>query len=451
MRRLGNIFSGLAHRFVPDPFVLAIGLTLLVCLLALPRLDYNVVALANGWVAGGGQGLWRFLAFSMQMCLILVTGFALAETPAVRRLVTRLASIPQTTAQATTLVSVIAMSTALINWGLGLIVGALLARAVGIRARNENLPVHYPLVCTAGYTGLAVWHGGFSGSAPLKATSTAQLVEILGRELGNQVGPISTLDSIGSTLNLVVSALCLIVVPIVLALLAPRASKSQAFGGDELPEATNLGAADTVAERLNRSFFVILVPVALSVIWAIEWFGTNGIGKLNPNVINLVMLSVGLLLHGSAQAYGLAVGRAISSCAGIVLQYPFYAGIMALLTVSGLVTDLGMMLSGLGNDALCVATFYSSGLINLLVPSGGGQWAVQGPIIMQAALESGVPPQKALMALAYGDQWTNLIQPFWALPLLGICQIKANQLMGYTVVLLIFMQLCFLVPLVFLP
>ena len=134
-----------------------------------------------------------------------------------------------------------------------------------------------------------------------------------------------------------------------------------------------------------------------------------------------------------------------------VLQYPFYAGIMALLSVSGLVTDLGALLSGLSSNALCVATFYSSGLVNLLVPSGGGQWAVQGPIIMQAALDANVAPAKALMALAYGDQWTNLIQPFWALPLLGICQIKANKLMGYTVVLLIFMQLCFLGPLLLMP
>ena len=122
---------------------------------------------------------------------------------------------------------------------------------------------------------------------------------------------------------------------------------------------------------------------------------------------------------------------------------------MALLSVSGLVADLGSLLAGLEGASLCVATFYSSGLVNLLVPSGGGQWAVQGPIIMQAALESGVEPAHALMALVYGDQWTNLIQPFWALPLLGICQIKASKLMGYTVILLIFMQLCFLLPFFF--
>ena len=139
---------------------------------------------------------------------MLVTGFALAETPLVRRLVGRLSAIPKTTAQATTLVCIVAMSTALVNWGLGLIVGALLARNIGAYARRSNRPIHYPLVCAAGYTGLAVWHGGLSGSAPLKATSKAQLLEILGPQLGTEVAPISTLDSIGSSLNLTVTVLC---------------------------------------------------------------------------------------------------------------------------------------------------------------------------------------------------------------------------------------------------
>jgi short-chain fatty acids transporter len=450
MRSLGRIFSRVSHRYVPDPFVLAIGLTAVVCLLALPRLDYDFTRLAHGWVEGDGKGLWRFLAFSMQMCLILVTGFALAETPLIRRLVARLSAIPKTTQQATTLVSIVAMSAALVNWGLGLIVGALLARSIGAHARRTARSIHYPLVCAAGYTGLAVWHAGLSGSAPLKATSQSQLLEILGPELGARVAPISTLDSIGSSLNLTVIALCFLMVPSVLALLAPAPQDVEAFQGDDPEPITEPQPASTPAEHLNQSRIVIALPVLLSAIWALSWFSKNGISKLNPNVINLIMLTTGMALHGSAKAYAVAIGRAISSCAGIVLQYPFYAGIMALLGVSGLVGDLGSLLAGLEGTSLCVATFYSSGLVNLLVPSGGGQWAVQGPIIMQAALESGVEPAHALMALAYGDQWTNLIQPFWALPLLGICQIKASKLMGYTVILLIFMQVCFLLPFFFL-
>ena len=230
-------------------------------------------------------------------------------------------------------------------------------------------------------------------------------------------------------------------------MLAPPADEATPFEGDELEPTPPVPVPTTFAERLNQSGLVIMLPIALTAIWAVDWFAENGISKLNPNVINLLMLSIGLLLHGSAKAYVTAITKAVTSCAGIILQYPFYAGIMALLSVSGIVGDLGTILASFNGSSLCVATFYTSGLVNLLVPSGGGQWAVQGPIIMQAALESGVEPAHALMALAYGDQWTNLIQPFWALPLLGICQIRANQLMGYTVILLIMMQVCFLVPL----
>jgi len=194
---------------------------------------------------------------------------------------------------------------------------------------------------------------------------------------------------------------------------------------------------------------VILIPAGMGLAWCISWLMAKGLGTLNPNVINLFMLSIGLLLHGSVRAYVDAINKAVHSCSGIILQYPFYAGIMGIMAGAGLVGDVGAWLSGLGAEALAVATFYSGGLVNLFVPSGGGQWAVQGPIVMEAALKAGAEPSTILMALAYGDQWTNLIQPFWALPLLGICRVKVSAIIGYTAVLLVVSQLCFIVPLLF--
>ena len=448
MKNFGERASRFAQRYVPDPFVLALMLTILVMVVSLPRLNYDLFAVADGWVNGGGSGLWRFLAFSMQMCLILVTGFALAETPLAHSVVERLSSLPKNTRQATTLVSIFAMSAALINWGLGLVLGALLARKVGESARTLGKKIHYPLVCTAGYTGMAVWHGGFSGSAPLKATSSKQLIEILGAEVAESMTPIPTSASIGSWLNLTVIFLCFIVIPLTLAWLAPDDERAEPFSGvikSESPTEANLNSS--LAHRLNHSFVLAFVPAAFGLVWCSQWLLAHGISELNPNIINLFMLSVGLLLHRSPLRYAMAVQKSISGIAGIVLQYPFYAGIMALLVASGIIADLGQLLAGLSGNALCAATFYSAGLINLLIPSGGGQWAIQGPIIMQAASEAGVPTYKVLMALAYGDQWTNLIQPFWALPLLGICEIRAGQVLGYSAVLLIMAQICFLTPL----
>ena len=447
---LGALLSRWSRRFVPDPLVLAILLTLVSALVALPRVDWQPLRLSELWVGSGGRGMWSLLKFAMQMSLILVTGHVLAETRAVRAVIERLARLPADTASAAALVAAVAMVFALINWGLGLIVGALLARDVGRLARLDGRPLHYPLVVAAGYTGLMVWHGGFSGSAPLKATSAEQLADVLGADLAGRVQPMLLGDTIGSTLNLVVMGLCLLGVPALLALMAPseglRAAPASLLDAvsEERPQRP---PHPTIADRLNHSPWVVALPVLLGLGWLVSWLGSQGLGRLNPDVVNLAMFVAGLALHGSARAYAAAVDRAVRGTGGIVIQFPLYAGIMGIMAGSGLIDWLAGGLGELGPRALTVATFYLGGLVNLFVPSGGGQWAVQGPIVMEAALQAGAAPAKVLMALSYGDQWTNMVQPFWALPLLGICQVKASDIIGYTAVLLLVGQLFFVVPL----
>jgi len=449
--KLGNWLSDKAKRYVPDPFVLAIGLTLIVFLLALPRAGWNPMSVVDQWVdgKGGGKGFWNLLKFAMQMCMILLTGYALAETKLARAVIGRLARLPQTTGAAVILVSLVAMSMALLNWGLGLIIGALLAREVGRIARLENRQIHYPIVCAAGYTGLGVWHAGFSGSAPLAAADGAQLAKILGPETAQSIGSLDLTATIGSTLNLTVIALCLVLIPLTLFLLAPKESKDIEAAPEELTADIDLPVEEgTPAETLNNAFVVVCIPAFMGLAWCTNWLMTVGLSALKFDVINLFMLSLGLLLHGSVKSYVRSIDRAVKSCAGIILQYPFYAGIMGIMAASGLVSDIGGWLAGLGSSQLAVSTFYSAGLVNLVVPSGGGQWVVQGPIVMQAALAAKAEPSTILMALCYGDQWTNLIQPFWALPLLGICQVRVSSIIGYTAILLIASQLCFLGPLI---
>jgi short-chain fatty acids transporter len=450
--RLGVILNKLARRWMPEPFVLAIGLTLVAALLALPRLDWQPMAVVDVWIDGSGEGkgLWNLLEFGMQMCLILVTGHALAQTRAIRSMIDRLARLPADTSAAVMLVAVVAMALAYVNWGLGLIGGALLAREVGRIARRDGRPLHYPLVCAAGYCGLLVWHGGFSGSAPLMSTTEAGMIKILGEELAGKVGVLPLGVTVGSTLNLVVTAGCFIVVPLVLSALVP---KDEADFSPAPPEIED--DEDDPEERpgfagaLERSPFVVAIPVLLGTAWLVRFFADGGLARLDPNVVNLAMLTAGLVLHGSAAAYVQAIDRAVRSCSGIILQFPLYAGIMGIMAGAGLVESAAEQLVGLGPQALAAATFYLGGLVNLFVPSGGGQWAVQGPVVMEAALQSGAEPGRILMALAYGDQWTNMIQPFWALPLLGICRISAGALIGYTAVVLLVAQLVFVLPLLF--
>ncbi len=449
---IGARLTQLARRTMPDPFVLALLLTLLVFLLALTytRLDGHAVLFA--WIEGkgGGHGFWNLLKFGMQMCLILVTGHALAESPPVARLLNALAEAARTPGRAVVIVAVAAMLLALINWGLGLIAGALLARRVGQRAREHGIAIHYPLVVAAGYTGLLVWHGGLSASAPLNVTLQVDLARVLGETTAAKIGSIPISETIGSPANLIVNLVLLIVVPWVLLRMLP-ADPTARIAAPELAapaeDASSPVEASTLAGRLDHSRILVMLIVGLGLVAVVLAVMRQGIGRLDLNVINFVFLFSGLLLHRSPQSYVRAVGEAARGCAGIILQFPFYAGIMGMLAGTGLLDVMATAVAGVGGVLLPAVGFYMAGLVNLFVPSGGGQWAVQGPLLVEAGLQVGVAPAKMVMALAYGDQWTNMLQPFWALPLLAITGVRARDIIGYTAVLLLVSQVFFIVAL----
>lgn len=434
----GGVSGGVLARFfravTPDPFVLAIFLTVLTGGLALVLTDTTLEGVLTGWQ--GPSGFWKLLSFSMQMCLVLVTGHALASAPIVRRLIDRLVAIPKTPASAGAMVAAVAIATSYLNWGLTLIVGALLAREMGKSCRSRGVRVHYPLLVAAGYTGMMCWHGGFSGSAPLKVTTQKDLVELLGAPLAAKTAPLSTFDTILSPMNLVITGGLLVLVPLLIGFLTPGpddpAEGIEAF--DVKSEVLVEDApAVTVPDKLERSVVVTALLVIPLLAALAMYFSTYGVSRLDPNAVNLVLLTLGLMLHARPRAYLRAVQDAVAGCSGIILQFPLYAGIMGIMATSGLATLFaGWAASTDSPSAYLTLTFLSAGFINFFVPSGGGQWAVQGPIAVQAAELVGVPFRSAVMAVAYGDQWTNMLQPFWALPLLGITGVTAKDIIGYT-------------------
>ena len=453
--RLGRALSAAFARTAPDPFVLAVLLTLLTGALAW---KWGSFAPAAGTPAGAGQlthiidawrgpgGLWRFLAFGMQMCLILVTGHALAESRPVRLLIGNAARVPRGPATAAALVGLVAMGFGLINWGLGLIVGALLARDVARALESRGVRVHAPLLAAAGYTGMLVWHGGFSGSAPLTMVNATEAARVLpadtGRLLAETLGEGWTMDlsqTLLSPMNLFVTGGLLVLVPLLLALLTPRGDEpvSAMPAEEELFEDPHLPIR-SVPEWLERT---PLVPVLLSglIFWAMVRFHQEGsLLGMGLNEVNMSMLALGLLAHGSIRSYVGAAERGARGCAGVILQFPLYAGIMGMLAASGLIGLFsGALASNANETSLPLMTFLSAGVVNLFVPSGGGQWAIQGPIALEAGLALGIPPQKMVMAVAYGDQLTNMLQPFWALPLLAITGLKARDIVGYTAIVML--------------
>jgi len=439
-------------RWVPDPFLIAIGLTALTAILALtvpgtfatsdPQTDGStpspVSLLLEAW--WGDDGLWKFLKFGMQMAMVLVTGYALAASPPIRRGIDAISDLPRSTTSGVVLVSAIAVGTGLLNWGLALVVGALLARGVGRSLERRGIPCHYPLLVAAGYTGMLVWHGGFSGSAPLQMTTPANAAAVLPDSMVAEYAangiPLS--ETILSPMNLFVSFGLLLVVPLAFLLLVP--STPDAF---QSPKRLDIDLDDdaTASEPMNPIEVVLGVSLGIALIAGfIVYLGSNagGVGRLGLNQINAAMLGLGLILHGAPTRYLRAVEDAAKGCAGIILQFPLYAGVMAMMAASGLLGLFAGAAITLSTPAtLPLFTTASAAIVNIFVPSGGGQWAVQGPIALVAGVDAGVPVGKMVMSVAYGDQLTNMLQPFWALPLLAITGVKARDIVGYTALVML--------------
>ena len=450
IRRMGSYFSRWADKYMPDPFLFAILLTFLTLILGVIFTDNGPFSMLKHW----NKGFWELLTFSMQMCLILVTGYALATSKPVRRGIEALADIPKTGAGAATLVALVAIIAAYINWGLGIIVGALMARQVALRGYQKGVAMHYPLLGAAGYAGLAVWHGGFSASAPL-------LVATEGHFLADKIGIIPVSQTLFSPLNIVVAVFLIIGLPFLFRFLYPLDESETVTIDKVLPNIDELLAEkeedseqqrrDTVASKLEHSMAISIIVGLMGLIIVVWYFVTKGF-KLNLNIVNFTFMFVGILLHRTPINYVRAITEGTRGCAGIILQFPFYAGIMGMMKYSGLIVVIAGWFVAISNQfTFPLFTFISASLVNIFVPSGGGQWAVQGPVVVEAAKAIGVSYPKAIMALAYGDQWTNLFQPFWALALLGLTGLKARQIMGYCMAVMLIGIVFFILALVFLP
>jgi short-chain fatty acids transporter len=430
---------------VPEPFVLAIVLTLIVGTIGAIRLktlgtDDVFWTLADGWTTDFmSAGL---LAFALKMALILVTGHALALSPAVQKFVDTIARMPKSAAMAAAVVALVACLSSLIHWGLGAIVGALLAREIGRSARERGVPLHYPLLGAAAYSGFAVWHGGLSGSAPVTvATPDHFLAETLA-SLGVAEGVIPVGDTLWGPLNLVITGTLVLVIPLACALLTPK-DPADFSAPDEtqlapLPDLIGT-PGDGLLDRVQSSPFLGAVVGTFGVAVVVASMATTRT-TFGLNTVILLFLFAGIALQGSLIAYSRAVADGARGAGAIVLQFPFYFGILGLMKASGLVTAFSSLLSSVsGTTTFPLVAFLSAGVVNFFVPSGGGQWAVQGEILLRAGSELGVDPVTTIMAFSYGDAWTNLLQPFWALPLLGIMGLKAKEIIGYTAAILLVM------------
>jgi len=449
IRKLGEIFAEWAKRYVPHPFIFALMLTFLTIALGMALTPSSFFDMIAHWE----QGFWDLLTFSMQMCLILVTGHALATSGPARRLIERLADLPKSPRGMVAVVGCVTGAAAILNWGLGLIIGALLAKEMGKSAERRGVRAHYPLLGAAGYMELLVWHGGLSGSAPLLIATPAHFLE-------SEIGVIPISETLFSCLNIVTTPCLLLAAIGVLVLMTPHESDSVGASrflravsraGENPATRTDTPRPRYFAKRLENSMWPSVIVGLMGLGYVGYFFYANGF-DLNLNILNFMFLFLGVLLHRTPANYVDAIDEAARSCSAIILQFPFYSGIMGMMRLSGLAGVMAGWFVAVSNSTTYpVFTFLSAGLVNLFVPSGGGQWAVQGPIMVGTAIKMGIPLPKIVLALAYGDQWTNMLQPFWALPLLGITGLEARDIVGYTMTVMLLTGLVILSALLLVP
>lgn len=394
----------------------------------------------GGFTSSGGFTL------ALQMCLILATGYALAAAPPVARTIRRLAALPRREPTAAAVTAAVAMLAAWINWGFGLVVGAVFAREVYRVARDRGERWNYPLLGAAGYLGLMVWHGGCSGSAPLAVAQA-------GHDHVAIYGVVPTARTLFAPVNLALNGAFLVAMPLVFAAFA-RASARRAGAGErpfwKLPgdHAARDDAPPTNAtERLDHSRWLACLLVGLAAVSLALLVRVKGLaGAMSLSSVIVAFLALGVALHGNVARYALAFGEAGGELSGILMQFPFYYGILGLLAESGVgaalaesSTAASQALVALGlplETAFSWVTFVAAAVINLFVPSGGGQWAIQGGIAGKAAQALGLDPSRAVLLVAYGDEATNMIQPFWALTLLSITGLKAGEILAWSAVAL---------------
>ena len=434
--RIAEALGRFSARFVPSSFAIAVLLTLLTLGLALGWTPTPAPRVVDAW----GAGFWELLGFSMQMALVMFSGYLLALTRPVRAGLEWLAGRARGPREAVVLMAAVSMGLAYINWGLSLVASAMLVRFMARRRPD----VDYRLLVACAYFGLgATWHAGLSASAPL-------LVATPGHFLEKQLGVIPIDRTLFSPFNLGLTVAVVAGLTALAGALHPRPERAVRVEPALLEQFRDFEPPSRPAEKspalaLDHTPWLNLVFGALGLVW----FGRTlllhgGWRALNLNVVNFLFLVLAVLLHGTPARLLKASEEAAGVLHGIVLQFPLYAGIYGIFKSTGLTERIGELFVSVSTPGTFPAIVYLySGVVNYFVPSGGSKWAIEAPYLLEAATRLGVAPEKVVLAYAWGDMATDLIQPFWALPLLAVARLDFKDILGF-----LLLAFCLYLPLV---
>ncbi len=443
LRSISNFFVRLMQKYMPDPFLFVVVLTLLTFILALIFTSTPFFKMVDSWY----KGLWSILTFAFQMVMILVTGYTLAQSKPVKSLLIKISSIPKNQSMAAISIFIVGAIASFINWGLGLIVSVIYAREVAKRLDK----VDFGFLIASAYIGFIVWAGGLSSSIALVIASSGNKMNII-EQITHKIVPMS--ETVFAPYNLIGTILVVIIIAIALYFMQPKEEHMKIIDKSvleqedrEIQEATLIKKDNTFASKLEHAWVLNVLIFVLGLIYIFR----HGLA-IDINKFIFLMFLAGIILHWTPIAYAKTFNNAAKVTGPLILQYPLYGGIMGLMTGSGLAAVMAHWFVSLSTvTTLPFWSFISSIIISLFVPSGGGHWVVQGPIMVPAAQILGASQAKVAMGIAYGEQVANMIQPFWALPILAIAKLGAKDIMGYCVMALFIGTIIFGAALLFAP
>lgn len=418
MKAITKWLVNLVSRYLPDDYILALGMTLVIFVAALVWTPANAFNLIDYW----GKGLVSLYGFTVQIILILVTGNVLANTKQVKGILTNISRIPKTPEQAVMFTAVVCYILNYLNWGLGMIGGAILARKVAINNRGT----HYPILVATVYG--ATLGRGFTASIALVVATPGHFLEKV-------MGIIPVSQTLFSPLNWFINIGVMIILVLVMRMMMPPKGECVGISDNLVKEDEKVEAAPEMtapADRFNNITLPNYLIGIAGLIYVGNYFFKANTFNININIVIIFFLAVGFLLYGNPMRYKNAFYSGSKSVGSILLQFPIYAGIMGMMQHSGLTNIISQCFINWSTPhSFPLMTFLSSGLVNIAIPSGGGIWAVQGPVMMKAASSIGADMGNTLIAFLWGEAWTNQIQPFWALPILAVAGLGIKDIMGY--------------------
>lgn len=422
---IGLRLSDWFERWFPDAFALA--LVALAIVFAACIGNGSSVTQTAQWF---GAGFWDLVNFTMQVTMIIVTGYAVATAPPIYRIIHRIAGIPKSGRGAAVFVALFSMLTSLISWSFSLIFSALLAKEVAHRVKGSD----YRSIGAAAYLGVgSIWALGLSSSAALIMAAPASLPQ--------GILKISGVIPLGQTLGLwqsLLTAGILLVVSMVIAYYStPEAAQAKSMaemGVTYAPPEMDAGKPTRPGEWLEHSPMLTLLVSLLGMLYLGKEVADKGLNillDLNHYVFEFLIL--GILLHWKPRSFVRAIAAGVPSVAGVLVQYPIYAGIVKMMTESGLAKRMAHAFVEVSTQhTFPVLVGIYSAVLGLFVPSAGGKWLIEAPYMLDAANTLHVHLGWVVQTYNATEALANLIHPFWMLPLLGILGLKARDIVGYT-------------------